>query len=72
VGINEQFNPDDEKALIYGDYYDSAIDYCSECNYLILGMNSKSGQSLIKVYDATNFKVMKEILVDFKINFVRG
>lgn len=27
VGLNENFNPDDEKAIIYGDYYDSAIDY---------------------------------------------
>jgi hypothetical protein len=71
-GLDEGFNPDDQKALLFGDYHDSAIDFNVKCNYLILGLNRKSGQSLIRVHDATSFRVVKEIEVDFKIDFLRG
>jgi hypothetical protein len=37
--IKNDFNPDDQKIVLYGDYHDSSVDHSELCDFLILSHN---------------------------------
>ena len=48
--LNSEFDPEDNKAVIYGDFEAPNIEYFPYCDYFIMGFNTQdSGQ--IKIYN---------------------